>query len=335
MELIPMKVLLDVGEMAHFACAYFSAERLHIDMEISGQEPILIDGIVATDNITDSVSDAVSSPRETQLGPPVRDTLNRFPWGGRRILSVLVGRPVDLRRVTCRVTNAQGLVMGQLTAPLIQLSSPGSFKNPKIKEHSKKTERKKQINSSQNVVICSRFINIAIQWSGWILQIWNNLKIALKLLKSLHFLAGVLSSTNSFLKSVLWWKLSSKNLSKSPQKYKIDESAKKQCARTDQTSLNLLLTLINQSIWSGSSSSASMSTSFIFSAPKSKSAASASITSNARPKFCVYQCTLASGFWWIYRGPLIYLSSVFIRFHVHCCICQCFTLNTNIHSESK
>ena len=129
MELIPMQVQLDIGEMAHFACAYFSAERLHIDMEIVGQEPILIDGLVATDNTTDPPIDAVRSSTEAQLGPAVRDTLSRFPWGGRRTLSVLVVRPVDPRRVMCRVTNSQGLVMGQLTAPLIQLRSQGSFQS--------------------------------------------------------------------------------------------------------------------------------------------------------------------------------------------------------------
>ena len=135
MELIPMKVPLDVGEMVHFACAYFNDEQLHIDMEIIGRDPILVDGnIVATTNGT-----AVSSSTVAQLGPTVRDTLSRFPWGGRRTLSVRIIRPVDVRRVTCRVTNVQGLVMGQLTAPLAQqLSFPGSFNKKNAEKEKKK-----------------------------------------------------------------------------------------------------------------------------------------------------------------------------------------------------
>ena len=124
MELMPMKVSLDIGQEAHFACAYFNAEELHIDLQVFDEGPV-------PTHVPGPASVLERPSTEVQLGPSVRDVLRRFPWGGRRTLSVLVV-PGDRRRVVCRVTNSQGLVMGQLTAPLIQqidrLSSTGFTK---------------------------------------------------------------------------------------------------------------------------------------------------------------------------------------------------------------
>ena len=106
MEMVPMRTQAAPGQVVRFACAYFSMERLEIDIQPIGYKRI--DGKLSTmTQMTNSL----------MLGPPVRDTLNRFPWGSRRSLSLLID--ASHRQVKCRVTNAEGLVLGELTA-LIQ-----------------------------------------------------------------------------------------------------------------------------------------------------------------------------------------------------------------------
>ena len=118
MEMVPMRTQAAPGQVVSFACAYFSMERLEIDIQPIGYKRI--DGkLSSTAQVTSSL----------MLGPPVQDTLNRYPWGSRRSLSLIID--ASHRQVKCRVTNAEGLVLGELTA-LIQ--PQGSQKPmPKIK----------------------------------------------------------------------------------------------------------------------------------------------------------------------------------------------------------
>lgn len=104
MELVPMKAMMAPGTVVNFVCAYFSTERLEIDLQVVGRSS----SVITTSNSTKMMM---------SMGPPVRDSLDRFPWGSRRVLSLVAD--ADHRQVKCRVTNDQGLMMGELTA-LIQ-----------------------------------------------------------------------------------------------------------------------------------------------------------------------------------------------------------------------
>lgn len=112
MELFPMKVHANAGELVSFACAYFSSEQLDIEIEVlarPGSEP---------------AARALGQPPSPLLGSVQRDTLRQFPWGGRRALSLAVNAAQD--RVKCRVTsrNALGAItMGELTSHIYVKSS--------------------------------------------------------------------------------------------------------------------------------------------------------------------------------------------------------------------
>lgn len=121
MEMVPMRAQAIAGQVVNFVCAYFSMERLEIDIQPIGHKHI--DGKMLPTSAQHSVSNAL------MLGPPVRDMLDRFPWGSRRSLSLLID--ATHRQVKCRVTNADGLILGELTA-LIQ--PPGSLSITKTKE---------------------------------------------------------------------------------------------------------------------------------------------------------------------------------------------------------
>lgn len=116
MELVPMKATLPPGQVVNFVCAYFSTERLEIDLQVVGRSK----SVTMTSN---------STGMTMIMGPPVRDSLDRFPWGSRRVLSLVVN--ADHRQVKCRVTSDAGLIMGELTA-LIQ---PAGFYLPNTKAH--------------------------------------------------------------------------------------------------------------------------------------------------------------------------------------------------------
>lgn len=122
MELVPMKATAVPGQLIDFVCAYFSTERLEIDIA-----PVEASGIGLK-------SKSSSNTTMMRLGPSVRDMLDRFPWGSRRALSLVID--AGHRQVKCRVTNpADGMVMGELTA-LIQTATTGaagSSSNPKSK----------------------------------------------------------------------------------------------------------------------------------------------------------------------------------------------------------
>lgn len=102
------------GHIVNFACAYFSMERLEIDIQPIGHKRI--DG-------------KLSKPvmhQPSALGPVVEDKLDRFPWGGRRSLTLAIDD--SHRQVKCRVVDSNGQILGELTA-LIQ--SKGCLANPK------------------------------------------------------------------------------------------------------------------------------------------------------------------------------------------------------------
>lgn len=107
MELVPMKTHAASGQVVNFACAYFSTERLEIDIQPVGGRKA---GAIAAGTSTSLTSQS----KMLMLGPPVRDMLDRFPWGSRRSLALVI--EPDHRQVKCRVTNKDGLVLGELTA---------------------------------------------------------------------------------------------------------------------------------------------------------------------------------------------------------------------------
>ena len=97
MELTPMRVTAPAGQTAVFVCAYFSTERLEIDL------------IAVNLCHANTTANAV-------MGPAIKDVLDRFPWGSRRTLTVVVDQ--HLREVLCRVTDSQGRVRGELSATI-------------------------------------------------------------------------------------------------------------------------------------------------------------------------------------------------------------------------
>lgn len=109
MEMVPMRAQATAGQVVNFVCAYFSMERLEIDIQPIGHNAV--DGKMLAASGQHSVTKALV------LGPPVRDVLDRFPWGSRRTLSLLID--TGHRQVKCRVTDTDGLILGELTA-LIQ-----------------------------------------------------------------------------------------------------------------------------------------------------------------------------------------------------------------------
>ena len=118
MEMVPMRVLATPGQVVNFVCAYFSIEQLEIDIKPIG--PQLIDGKLAS-----SSTEQHKLTQALMLGPPVRDMLDRFPWGSRRSLSLEIDS--SHKQVKCRVTNLDGQILGELTA-LIQ--TEGFHPNP-------------------------------------------------------------------------------------------------------------------------------------------------------------------------------------------------------------
>jgi len=116
MEMVPMKATAVPGQLVDFVCAYFSTERLESDIRPVG--PAMGSSIGGGRSISNSSSSTM------RLGPSVRDMLDRFPWGSRRALSLVID--AGHRQVKCRVTNpADGMVMGELTA-LIQTAATAS-----------------------------------------------------------------------------------------------------------------------------------------------------------------------------------------------------------------
>ncbi|XP_046437149.1 basement membrane-specific heparan sulfate proteoglycan core protein-like isoform X37 [Daphnia pulex] len=110
MEMVPMRVQAAPEQVVNFVCAYFSMERLEIDLQPIGHNHI--DGKLLPNSAQYSLSNT-----SLMLGQPVRDILDRFAWGSRRTLSLRID--AGHRQVKCRVVNADGLILGELTA-LIQ-----------------------------------------------------------------------------------------------------------------------------------------------------------------------------------------------------------------------
>lgn len=102
MELRPMKTSAPTGQTVQFVCAYESLEKLQIDIEA------LPAGYATSTTL--SVSNVT-------LEPAVQNVVDRFTLGRWRILSLVID--ACHLQVKCRVTNSQGIVMGELTA-LIQ-----------------------------------------------------------------------------------------------------------------------------------------------------------------------------------------------------------------------
>lgn len=123
MEMVPMRVQAAPEQVVNFVCAYFSMERLEIDLQPIGHNHI--DGKLLPNSAQYSLSNT-----SLMLGQPVRDILDRFAWGSRRTLSLRID--AGHRQVKCRVVNADGLILGELTA-LIQPA--GSLSITKAKQN--------------------------------------------------------------------------------------------------------------------------------------------------------------------------------------------------------
>ena len=119
MEMVPMRVQAAPNQVVNFVCAYFSMERLEIDIQPIGHNHI--DGKMLPISAEYSLSNT-----SLMLGQPVRDILDRFAWGSRRTLELRIDS--GHRQVKCRVANTDGLVLGELTA-LIQPAGSLSIKN--------------------------------------------------------------------------------------------------------------------------------------------------------------------------------------------------------------
>lgn len=109
MELFPMKVHAVEHETVSFVCAYFSTEKLDIELEVMSKPG--------------SSAQIVSPSPYKDLRPTIKDSLIQFPWGGRRTLLLEVNKHHD--RVKCRVTSNgdDKQILGELTSHIYLKSS--------------------------------------------------------------------------------------------------------------------------------------------------------------------------------------------------------------------
>jgi hypothetical protein len=143
MEMVPMRVQAAPEQVVNFVCAYFSMERLEIDLQPIGHNHI--DGKLLPNSAQYSLSNT-----SLMLGQPVRDILDRFAWGSRRTLSLRID--AGHRQVKCRVVNADGLILGELTA-LIQPA--GSLSITKAKQnYFNRAIQQKHKTKMKNEIVC-------------------------------------------------------------------------------------------------------------------------------------------------------------------------------------
>lgn len=137
MEMVPMRTDAAPGQVVNFVCAYFSMEPLQIDIQPIGYRRI--DGKLSARTQMTGTSNTSAV-----------DILARFPWGHRRSLSLLID--ASHRQVKCRVTNTEGLVLGELTALIQPQGSPAN--NPT--QHNSKFNHKNPNKKHKSSVVKNR-----------------------------------------------------------------------------------------------------------------------------------------------------------------------------------
>lgn len=142
MEMVPMRVQAVPDQVVNFVCAYFSMERLEIDLQPIGHNHI--DGKMLPNSAQYSLSNT-----SLMLSQPVRDILDRFAWGSRRTLSLRID--AGHRQVKCRVVNSDGLILGELTA-LIQPAGSLSITKAKQKCFNRAIQQKHKTKMKNEIV---------------------------------------------------------------------------------------------------------------------------------------------------------------------------------------
>ena len=96
MELSPEQVCAVPGERITFTCSARSRERLTIEF----------------------LTSALSSPVSRQPEPQAiaGDSTARYSWGAVRMWTLVLDPDTSITRVTCRVSNVAGVMVGQLHA---------------------------------------------------------------------------------------------------------------------------------------------------------------------------------------------------------------------------
>ena len=96
MELSPEEVCAAPGERVTFTCSARSSERLTIEF----------------------LTSALASPvtRAPQPRALAGDSTARYSWGAVRMWTLVLDPEASIARVTCRVSNVAGVVVGQLHA---------------------------------------------------------------------------------------------------------------------------------------------------------------------------------------------------------------------------
>ena len=96
MDLSPELVCAAPSERITFTCSARSSERLTIEF----------------------LSSALSSPETSEPEPRALagDSTARYSWGAVRMWSLILGPGTNISRVTCRVSNVAGGMVGQLHA---------------------------------------------------------------------------------------------------------------------------------------------------------------------------------------------------------------------------
>ena len=99
MELSPEQVCASAGEKITFTCSASSSERLNIEFLTSGLSSL-------------SPISREPEPRALLAG----DSTARYSWGAVRMWTLVLTPDSSITRLTCRVSNVAGVIVGQLHA---------------------------------------------------------------------------------------------------------------------------------------------------------------------------------------------------------------------------